>query len=134
MENDVTENGVKVDEKDQMKRYYVDFYGMFDGWGEFGFFTNKLFDELPDVIKLCDILNGKLDKENMMCGEHYGVIDSKISREVYCGQDEEYKKKIFGLDIQLLKSGMSDVVGQDGKVSESEHNDRYKGTAEEIAV
>jgi hypothetical protein len=133
MENNVTKNDVKVDEKGQEKRYYVDFYDMFDGWGTFGFFTDRLFEELDSAIKLCDELNDKLDKGNKSCGEHYGVMDSKVSREVYCGQDEEYEKKILDLDSQLLKSDTSKIVGQDEKTSETGYNDRYKEAAEEIA-
>lgn len=85
MENDNKEDEVKVDKKDQRKRYYVDFYDMFDGWGEFGFFTGRLFDDLNEVIKLCNKLNSELNKGNKSCGEHFGVIDSKVSREVYFG-------------------------------------------------
>jgi hypothetical protein len=133
MENNVTEKAIKVDEKGQEKRYYVDFYDMFDGWGTFGFFTDRLFEELDSAIKLCDELNDKLDKGNKSCGEHYGVMDSKVSREVYCGQDKEYKEKILGLDTQLLKSDTSKVIGQDEKTCRPEHNDRYKEAAEEIA-
>ncbi len=95
-ENDNKENLVKIDEKGQMKRYYVDFYDMFDGWGTFGFFNERLFDDLDIAIKLCDKLNDGLAKGNKACGEHYGVIDSKTNREIYCGQDKEYKEKIFG--------------------------------------
>ncbi len=95
MEKDKKENEIIVDRDVQMKRYYVGFYDMFDGWGIFGFFTDRLFEELDNAIKLCDKLNGELDKENKSCGEHYGVMDSGTNREIYCGQDEEYKKKIF---------------------------------------
>ena len=96
MENDNNENEVKTDEKGQMKRYYVDFYDMFDGWGSFGFFTDRLFDELDDAINCCDKLNEELAKGNKACGEHYGVMDSKTNMEVYCGQDKKYKDLIFG--------------------------------------
>lgn len=133
MENDVTKNGVKIDEKGQEKRYYVDFYDMFDGWGGFGFFKDRLFEDLDSAIKLCDKLNSELAKGNKSCGEHYGVMDSKVSREVYCGQDEEYKKRILALDTQLLKSDTSKIIGQDEKASETRYNDRYKEAAEEIA-
>jgi hypothetical protein len=96
MENDNNENEVKTDEKGKLKRYYVDFYDMFDGWGSFGFFTDRLFDELDDAINCCDKLNEELAKGNKACGEHYGVMDSKTNMEVYCGQDKEYKEMIFG--------------------------------------
>lgn len=105
MENDNKENVVKVDDNGQMKRYYVDFYDMFDGWGTFGFFNDRLFEELDDAIKCCDGLNEELAKGNKACGEHYGVMDSKNNMEVYCGQDEEYKKNIFGIGCEnVLKT------------------------------
>lgn len=85
--------GVKMEEKKE-KRYYVDFYDMIDGWGDFGFFTERLFVEISDAIKLCDRLNVELDESNKKCGEHYGVIDRRIEREVYCGMDEQYKMRI----------------------------------------
>lgn len=117
MENDKKEKEVKVDEKDQMKRYYVDFYDMFDGWGTFGFFTDRLFDELPDAIKLCDKLNEELDKNNKNCGEHYGVVDSKVNREVYCGQDEKYREKY---KLSDLSKHISELIASEGKKDERE--------------
>ncbi len=102
MEKDKKENEIIIDGDLQMKRYYVDFYDMFDGWGIFGFFADRLFEELDNAIKLCDKLNRELDKGNKSCGEHYGVIDSEANREIYCGQDEEYKKKIFGNITSIL--------------------------------
>jgi len=101
MKNDKKENGTKVGEKDQMKRYYVDFYDMFDGWGTFGFFTDNLFDDLQEAIKTCDKLNSGLAKGNKDCGEHYGVIDSQVNREVYCGQDDAYKEKLSNMISDL---------------------------------
>ena len=68
------------DSKDQTKRYYVDFYDMFDGWGGFGFFADRLSDDLDEAIKLCDKLNSELDDNNKSCGHHYGVIYSNINR------------------------------------------------------
>lgn len=75
-------------EKNKEKRYYVDFYDMIDGWGDFGFFTERLSDKFIEAIKLCDKLNSELDKSNKECGEHYGVIDNIYGREIYCGLDE----------------------------------------------
>ncbi len=100
-ENDNKENGPKVGKKDQMKRYYVDFYDMFDGWGTFGFFTDNLFDDLQEAIKTCDKFNSGLTKGNKDCGEHYGVIDSHVNREVYCGQDDAYKEKLSNMTSDL---------------------------------
>jgi len=97
-------------EENKEKRYYVDFYDMIDGWGDFGFFTERLFDELPKAIKLCDKLNSELDKSNKECGEHYGVIDKVLGREVYCGMDEKYKIKIADTKIMLLDQSVSRVT------------------------
>lgn len=119
MENDATKDGVIVNEKDHMKRYYVDFYDMFDGWGGFGFFVDRLFDDLPDAIILCDRLNGELKEGNKKAGEHYGVIDNLINREVYCGLDEKYRAKIFSdLKKHLLELGVPKVRKQYEKKSE----------------
>jgi len=86
-----------------MRRFYVDFCDMIDGWGEFGFFTERLFDELPEAVILCDKLNSELDESNKKCGEHYGVIDNVVGREVYCGMEEQYKMKISDVKDTLLR-------------------------------
>lgn len=83
------------------KRYYVDFYDMIDEWGTFGFFTDKLFDDIDDAKKKCDELNSQLPRGNKDCGEHYGVIDSQTMIEVHCGMDKEYKKRIVDGLIEL---------------------------------
>lgn len=89
-------------EENKTKRYYVDFYDMMDGWGTFGFFTDRLFDDLPGAIKLCDKLNSELPEGNKNCGEHYGVIDSTVNREIYCGQDKKYKEGISRMMHDIL--------------------------------
>ena len=90
------------------KRYYVDFYDMIDGWGgDFGFFPDRLFDDLDLAIKLCDKLNSELDKSNKECGEHFGMIDGTINREAYCGMDEKYRTNIL-----KTVGMMSKVVGR----------------------
>ncbi len=90
-------------EKQEIKRYYVDFYDMVDGWGIFGFFEDRLFDDLDEAIKLCNKLNLELAEGNKNCGEHYGVIDNVTEREIYCRMDEKYKIKISDLGMVLLK-------------------------------
>ena len=90
MENTDKENTTKMENKD--KRYYVDFYDMFDGWGSFGFFEDRLSDDLDFAIKLCDELNSEMSEGNKSCGEHFGVIDSQTDKEIYCGK-EEYKQR-----------------------------------------
>ncbi len=89
--------------KNETKRYYVDFYDMFDGWGIFGFFEDRLFDDLDEAIKLCDELNSELADGNKSCGEHYGVIDNIIGREIHCGIDKKYKIKISDIEMALSK-------------------------------
>ena len=85
------------------KRYYVDFYDMFDGWGTWGFCANRLFDDFEEAKTCANILQSELDKANRLAGEHYGVIDKKKNREIYCTMDKEYTEslkkdidKIFG--------------------------------------
>lgn len=65
-------------------RYYVDFYDMFDGWGTWGFFEDRLFDNLEAARAKADELQAELPQGNKNCGEHYGVIDKEKGREIYC--------------------------------------------------
>ena len=97
-------------EKNNEKRYYVDFYDMIDEWGGFGFFTERLFDELPEAIKLCDRLNSELDESNKKCGEHYGVIDGTIGIEAHCGIDEKYKIKMSDVKTILFPEKKNVVI------------------------
>lgn len=99
---------VKMTEN-KTKRYYVDFYDMIDGWGSFGFFTDRLFNDLPEAIKLCDKLNSKLPEGNKNCGEHYGVIDSTVNREIYCGQDKKYKEGVNNMIDDLFDTLASNI-------------------------
>ncbi len=101
-------------EEKKEKRFYVDFYDMIDRWGGFGFFAERLFDELPEAIKLCDKLNSELDESNKKCGEHYGVIDNFVGREIYCGMEEKYKIKITDIKTILLGK-LGDSLTEDKK-------------------
>lgn len=131
-------------EREEEKRYYVNFYDMFDGWGVFGFFTERLFNNLQYAIILCDRLNDELEERNRECGEHYGVIDGVTKKEVYCGLYEKYKigsrehSSEFGIpkvvkqdeNIDKLKSDNKlDSDGSDGKLHS---DDKYQEVAEEI--
>jgi len=97
-------------EENKEKRYYVDFYDMIDGWCDFGFFTERLFDELPEAIKLCNKLNSELDESNKKCGEHYGIIDKVLGKEVHCGMDKTYKIKISDIETVLLGQSMNRIA------------------------
>lgn len=78
---------IKVNGKSHTKRYFVDFYDMIDGWCEKGFFNHSYqFDELAEAKIFTDKKQAELAQGNKDCGEHYGVIDSKSGREVYCTQ------------------------------------------------
>jgi hypothetical protein len=68
-----------------LKRYFVDFYDMFDGWGTPGWYGEG-FNSLDDAKKLADEKMKTLDDANKRCGEHYGVIDIVTGMEVYCTQ------------------------------------------------
>ena len=123
------ETDVSSVDKDQRKRYYVDFYDMFDGWGEFGFFIDRLFDDLNEAIKLCDKLNSELDKGNKSCGEHYGVIDSDINREVHCGMDDAYKANITDIGEHLSRmvtQELDDLGIRVGTVNKNDIGNRVK--------
>jgi hypothetical protein len=66
-----------------VKRYFIDFYDMMDGWGGTpGWYGD--FDTLEEAKKECDEKMKTLDNSNKRAGEHYGVIDSVLNREVYC--------------------------------------------------
>lgn len=93
-----------------MKRFYVDFYDMIDGWGIFGFFPDKLFDNLDDAIELCNNLNDELPESNKRCGEHFGVIDKNTNREIFCGMDERYKMKMVETISDIFKNIKGDVL------------------------
>ena len=63
------------------KRYHVDFYDAFDGWCHGVFFES---DNLEEAKKFADKKMHNLEQSNKNCGEHYGVIDRTIGREIYC--------------------------------------------------
>ncbi len=121
---------VDIDEKVLTKRYYVDYYDMFDGWGLFGFFPERLLDDLRVASKLCDDLNEKLAEGNKQCGEHFGVIDSLTNREIYCGLDEKYKLKIVEKQDKKIDKTVTDKPDS----NKSDSYDRYREVAEEIAI
>jgi hypothetical protein len=66
------------------KRYFVDFYDMFDGWSSLPGWYGEGFDDLNEAKKFADEKMKTLDASNKRAGEHYGVIDRTIMREVYC--------------------------------------------------
>lgn len=70
------------------KRYIVGFYDAFDGWCHMSAFYGWEYDTLEDAKKKASDLMIKLDVSNKNCGEHYGVIDTKIGREVYCNKED----------------------------------------------
>jgi len=63
------------------KPYKVDFWDSFDrSWSGLG----PAFDDINQAKAVCDQMQAKLPQGNKDCGEHYGVIDLRIDREVYC--------------------------------------------------
>ncbi len=69
-----------------MKPYRVDFWDSFDrSWNG----QENDFDELSEAIAVCKRMQAKLPQSNKNCGEHYGVIDLRIGREVYCPTQRE---------------------------------------------
>ena len=64
-----------------MKPYKVDFWDSFDrSWSGEG----PVFDDLSEAIAHCNQMQAQLPQSNKDCGEHYGVIDLRLAREVYC--------------------------------------------------
>lgn len=72
------------------KRYLVDFYDMFDGWCHSAEFWHRDFDSFEEAKIVCDKLMEELDESNKRCGEHYGVIDSTVNREIYCTRKNDW--------------------------------------------
>lgn len=65
------------------KPYRVDFWDSFDrSWVG----LQQDFEDLAEAVALCDQMQAELPQGNKDCGEHYGVIDLRLGREVYCGQ------------------------------------------------
>jgi hypothetical protein len=73
-----------------MKRYIVDFYDMFDGWCNMSEFYGWTYDTLDDAKIKADELMKDLDESNKRAGEHYGVIDTTINREIYCTRKNDF--------------------------------------------
>jgi hypothetical protein len=69
------------------KKYVIDFYDAFDGWGDRQLgeiIPGYDFDSLTEAKKRCDELMIKLDANNKNMGEHFSVFDG--NREIYRGQ------------------------------------------------
>lgn len=69
------------------KRYLVDFYDMFDGWCGI---KEYQFDLLKDAEEFATKKMESLGEDNKRCGEHYGVIDTTLNREIYCTRKNEW--------------------------------------------
>ena len=66
-----------------MKPYRVDFWDSFErSWSG----LDRDFDDLGEAIAECNRMQKALPRSSKDCGEHYGVIDLRISREVYCSK------------------------------------------------
>ena len=66
------------------KRYIVDFYDSFDGWIHW---PKLETDNLEEAKEFALKMTSSLDKDNRRMGEHYGVIDTKTSVEIYCTRE-----------------------------------------------
>jgi hypothetical protein len=64
-----------------MKPYRVDFWDSFDrSWTG----VPNDFADLDEAIAVCNRKQAALAQGNKNCGEHYGVIDLRLGREIYC--------------------------------------------------
>jgi hypothetical protein len=84
---------VKDDPTPSPQRYYVDFFDVFDayrdgrlgdGWGNWGFAPERLFDAIEAARACRDRLNDQLPEGNKALGEHFGIIDRTVGHEVEC--------------------------------------------------
>lgn len=70
------------------KRYVVDFYDMFDGWTRaWEFYKDFHFDKKEEAVARANDMMNTLDDSNKCAGEHYGVIDLVVGREVWSGKE-----------------------------------------------
>lgn len=105
------------------KKFRVDFLDMIDGWGRTGWYGE--FDTLEDAVKKAKKYQSELEEGNKRAGEHYGVIDMDRGFEVWCGADEESRKKgkeaareatateALKSLIELVKNGKSVLITPD---------------------
>ena len=86
-------------------RYIVDFYDMCDGWIRAGIEPEKevCFDDLQEARRYRDKKNEELPDSNKRAGEHYGIIDTKINREVEHPIFAFGSKKVEQIKITLDK-------------------------------
>lgn len=92
-------------------RYYVDFYDVFDGWGGvFGFYPDRLFDDLDKAQAKADELQETLNSGNVEMGEHYGVIDGTIGKEIYCTRQEKETKELKQIKVAVVIVGKKPVI------------------------
>lgn len=70
-----------------IKKYVIDFYDAFDGWGEGrlgDFKPGYAFDNIEDAKRACDEKMKLLEPENKNMGEHYSVFVG--DHEIYRGK------------------------------------------------
>jgi hypothetical protein len=67
-------------------RYIVDFYDAFDGWIRRGIEPEEevQFDDLEKALQYRNKKNAELPDGNKKMGEHYGIIDTMLNREIQC--------------------------------------------------
>ena len=86
-----------------MSKYYVDFYDAFDGWGTWGFYAERLFDDAEDAKRCALELQATLADGNIKMGEHYAVI-SEHGGEIFCLWSMRIKPEA----VQWFRAGKPD--------------------------
>jgi len=94
---------------------------MIDGWIRgWELYTDWQFDDLEEAKAFCKKLHEKLDESNKSTGEHYGVIDMEIGREIFCmdGKNWEPPESMYPSDSNKLHFKRSEIIWQAKHVSQ----------------
>jgi hypothetical protein len=87
-EKEILERMDRGNKLENIIRYGIDFYDMFDGWIGMIDQPNNQFESFEVAIIARDRLNDELDDKNKKVGEHYGVFKIGGHVEIDCPADK----------------------------------------------
>lgn len=61
-------------------QFYVNFFDAFDGAGEVGFHTDRIFNTIQEATEYKDKLMAALPEENKEMGEKYYIVDTRKTK------------------------------------------------------